>query len=192
MRLQQKSILAFVAALAAGACAARTVADFHTGWTFTKEGAPAVSVTLPHDWAIAGPFDPALDGNTGKLPWRGRGTYETTITCNELPKGRIFLDFEGVMAHATVFANGNPCGRGDYGYLGFRADLTPYLMKGANKIVVKADTDNFKSRWYPGGGIYRPVHLVKTDDVYLEDHGLYVTTKDVLTGCGKASSRAAA
>ena len=155
------------------------------GWTFTKEGASAVSVTLPHDWAIAGPFDPALDGNTGKLPWRGRGVYETTITCNELPKGRIFLDFEGVMAHATVFANGNPCGRGDYGYLGFRADLTPYLMKGENKIVVKVDTDNFKSRWYPGGGIYRPVHLVKTDDVYLEDDGLYVTTKDVLTGCAE-------
>ncbi len=115
MRLQQKSILALTAALAAGACAARTVADFHTGWTFTKEGASAVSVTLPHDWAIAGPFDPALDGNTGKLPWRGRGTYETTITCADLPKGRVFLDFEGVMAHATVFANGNPCGRGDYG-----------------------------------------------------------------------------
>ena len=110
-------------------------------------------VSVPHDWAIAGPFDPALDGNTGKLPWRGRGTYETTITCAELPKGRVFLDFEGVMAHATVFANGNPCGRGDYGYLGFRADLTPYLMKGANKIVVKVDTDNFKSRWYHGGGI---------------------------------------
>ena len=188
MRLQQKTILVLAAALAAGACAARTVADFHTGWTFTKEGSSAVSVTLPHDWAIAGPFDPALDGNTGKLPWRGwrgRGVYETTISCPELPKGRILLDFEGVMAHATVFANGNPCGRGDYGYLGFRADLTPYLMKGENKIVVKVDTDNFKSRWYPGGGIYRPVHLVKTDDVYLEDEDLYVTTKDVLTGCAE-------
>ena len=185
MRLQQKSILVLVAAFAAGACAARTTETFHTGWTFTKEGASAVSVTLPHDWAIAGPFDPALDGNTGKLPWRGRGTYETTITCAELPKGRVFLDFEGVMAHATVFANGNPCGRGDYGYLGFRADLTPYLMKGANKIVVKADTDNFKSRWYPGGGIYRPVHLVKTDDVYIGDDDLQVVTKDVLTGCAE-------
>ena len=189
MRLQQKSILAFVAALAAGACAARTVADFHAGWTFTKEGASAVSVTLPHDWAIAGPFDPALDGNTGKLPWRGRGTYETTITCAELPKGRVFLDFEGVMAHATVFANGNPCGRGDYGYLGFRADLTPYLMKGENKILVKVDTDNFKSRWYPGGGIYRPVHLVKTDDIYIEDDDLQVVTKDVLTNRAEVKVR---
>jgi len=181
MNMHTKAFFVIAAALVAGTCAARTVEEFHTGWKFTKEGADAVSVTLPHDWAIAGPFDNKLDGSTGKLPWRGHGVYETAISIGEVPKGRVFLDFEGVMAHATVFANGNPCGRGEYGYLGFRADLTPYLMKGENKIVVTVDTDNFKSRWYPGGGIYRPVHLVKTDDVYLEDDGLRVTTKDVLT-----------
>ena len=189
MSSHTKTFFVLATALAVGTCAARTVEDFHTGWTFAREKEPAVPVAIPHDWAIAGPFNPKGDGNTGKLPWRGRGVYETTISLDDVPKGRMFLDFEGVMAHATVFANDNPCGRGDYGYLGFRADLTPYLMKGENKIVVKVDTDNFWSRWYPGGGIYRPVHLVKTDDVYLEDDGLRVTTKDVLTDCAKVKVR---
>ena len=26
-------------------------------------------VRVPHDWAIAGPFDPKANGGTGKLPW---------------------------------------------------------------------------------------------------------------------------
>ena len=175
--------IAAIAVLSVGTCLARTSETFHEGWTFTKSKSAAVPVTLPHDWAIAGPFDtnPKLNGATGKLPWQGRGRYETTLECPEKSKGRVFLDFEGVMAHATVFVNGNPCGRGDYGYLGFRADLTPYLKKGVNKIAVKVDTDHFKSRWYPGGGIYRPVHLVKTDNVYLEDDALRITTADVLT-----------
>ena len=168
---------------------ARDVEDFNSGWEFSSDQKTWRAVSVPHDWAIAGPFNPKGDGNTGKLPWHGRGVYATTISLDELPKGRMFLDFEGVMAHATVFANNNPCGRGDYGYLGFRADLTPYLMKGENKIIVKVDTDNFKSRWYPGGGIYRPIHLVKTDDVYLEDDGLRVTTKDVLTDCAEVKVR---
>ena len=37
-------------------------------------------VQLPHDWAIAGPFDPSGDGSTGKLPWKGVGWYRKTFT----------------------------------------------------------------------------------------------------------------
>ena len=148
------SACALFATFSACTSLARTSETFHEGWTFSKEKSSAVPVTLPHDWAIAGPFDanPKLNGSTGKLPWQGRGRYETTLECPEKPMGRVFLDFEGVMAHATVYVNDNPCGKGDYGYLGFRADLTPYLKKGVNKIAVKVDTDHFKSRWYPGGG----------------------------------------
>jgi len=164
---------------------ARVVEDFNSGWSFSHDWESWSTVTLPHDWAIAGPFDPNGEGSTGKLPWQGWGVYETKLVLNELPKGRMFLDFEGVMAHATVMANDNPCGHGDYGYLGFRADLTPHLVVGENKIQVKVDTYNFWSRWYPGAGIYRPVHLVQTDDVYICDDGLRVVTKDVLTGSAK-------
>lgn len=37
-------------------------------------------VTLPHDWAITGPFDPVVDGYAGKLPWKGVGcSFEIII-----------------------------------------------------------------------------------------------------------------
>lgn len=89
---------------------------------------------------------------------------------------RFFIDFDGVMARATVFVNGRPCGKGEYGYLGFRADLTPYLAQGTNEVEVVADTDALTSRWYPGGGMYRPVRLVRAADVMLDDRTLAVTT----------------
>ncbi len=159
----------------------RTVTDFTDGWSFAKEGEAFAPVAIPHDWAIAGPFIPNGQGSTGKLPWKGRGAYRKTIVLDETPKGRVFLDFDGVMTRATVFVNSQPCGRGEYGYLGFRADATPYLMKGTNTIEVKCDTMNLASRWYPGAGMYRKVVKVETDSVRIDDYSIRVETADVMT-----------
>ena len=178
----RKLVLAAVAIAAGASASARTVECFNGGWSFARNGAKEfVAVDLPHDWAIAGPFDPNGDGSTGKLPWRGEGVYRKTFRLAEKPKGRVFLDFDGVMARATVYVNGQPCGKGEYGYLGFRADATPYLMAGENEVVVKCDTLLHKSRWYPGAGIYRDVRMVVADDVYLDDDSLKVVTRDVLS-----------
>lgn len=166
---------------------AREIADFHDGWLFAREDGRFSPVSIPHDWAIAGPFNPDTIGKTGKLPWQGAGTYRKSLTLAEKPKGRVFLEFDGVMARATVYVNGQPCGKGEYGYIGFRADATPYLMVGDNDIVVKCDTLLHKSRWYPGAGIYRDVRIVHTDDVYIESDELQIVTSDVLSG--KASVR---
>src|SRR5262245_24095151 len=66
--------------------AERQIIPFNKDWKFTK-GNPSGAeqpdfndagwdaVQLPHDWAIAGPFDPAASGETGKLPWKGEGWY---------------------------------------------------------------------------------------------------------------------
>ena len=77
------------------ACAAdaapRRVENFNRDWKFIKGaqvGAEAVSfndtdwqpVRLPHDWAIAGPYQPQGDAHTGKLPWRGEGWYRKAFT----------------------------------------------------------------------------------------------------------------
>ena len=155
--------------------------SFNDGWTLEKDGKTA-AVAVPHDWAIAGPFDPKAPGGTGKLPWKGKGVYRRTLVLAQKPAGRVFLDFDGVMARATVFVNGEPCGTGDYGYLGFRADATPYLMAGTNLVEVKCDTLSLSSRWYPGGGLYRNTWLVTTDDVFLKDDALRIVTRDVLSG----------
>ncbi len=172
----------------AAACVAfgRDVTSFNDGWSFAFEGEKFAAVEVPHDWAIAGPFDfkdPNI-GWTGKLPWIGKkGIYKKTLVLKEKPKGRVWLDFDGVMMHATVKVNGQACGRGDYGYLGFRADASAYLMAGTNVIEVVADTrDGFWSRWYPGGGMYRKVTKIETtDNLFLEDDSLRIETRDVLT-----------
>ena len=183
-----KCVFAAAAALVAVSATARTVESFNGGWSFAKGGEEAFApVEVPHDWAIAGPFDPNGHGGTGKLPWQGTGVYRKTLELKEKPKGRVFLDFDGVMARATLFVNGQPCAQGDYGYLGFRADLTPYLMVGKNELELRCDTLLHKSRWYPGAGLYRNVRIVKADDVYLEDDDLRIQTEDVLTGKAKLS-----
>ena len=150
---------------------ARDVQDFNGGWRFklgeTAEGASPTladgdwtSVRLPHDWAIAGPFDVNAPGNTGKLPWRGEGWYRKRFDLPADTAGkRVYLLFDGVMAEPTVWVNGEKAGGWDYGYNSFWVDATPYVRPGeSNLVAVHADTRRHGSRWYPGAGIYRKVH----------------------------------
>ena len=190
-----KTTVAVALVLCAVLANARTRESFNDGWEFAREGEAFAPVRVPHDWAIAGPFNPKEAGHTGKLPWRGRGVYRKSLVLAENPTGRVFLDFDGVMAHGTVFVNGVACGRGRYGYLGFRADATPYLMAGTNAVEVKCDTlDGFASRWYPGAGMYRNTWIVRTDNLYIDDESLRIETERVgtnwmVTVSGKVVSR---
>lgn len=182
-----KTLMAGFALAFAASALARTVESFNAGWEFARDGAPFAAVTVPHDWAIAGPFDAKHNGSVGSLPWKGTGTYRKSFVLADAPKGRAFLAFDGVMSRATVFVNGHACGHGDYGYLGFVAEATPYLMAGTNEVVVKVDTLDHASRWYPGAGIYRDVHFITTDKVHLDAEALRVQTEDVLTQKAKVT-----
>ena len=93
---------------------------------------------------------------------------------------RVFVDFDGAMAYAKVWCNGEYVGTWPYGYNSFRMDLTPYLKFGRdNVLAVRLDTEQWDSRWYPGAGIYRHVWLVKTQPVHVGHWGTYVTTPEV-------------
>ena len=136
---------------------------------------------LPHDWGIEGPFKQEYPGETGKLPWWGVGWYRKHITIPAADKGKQFyLDIDGAMAYATVWLNGKFVGGWPYGYASFELDLTPYIEAGAdNVIAIRLDNPPESSRWYPGGGIYRNVWLVKTSPVHVGHWGTYVTTPEV-------------
>lgn len=136
------------------------------------------TVRVPHDWAIAGPFNPKADGGSGKLPWRGVGWYRKHLALTSADAGKhIYLDFDGVMASPEVFINGQKAGGWDYGYMGFRIDATPFVACGKdNVIAVKADTRHHNSRWYPGAGIYRKVTLTRCDPVHVVHQATFVTT----------------
>ncbi len=136
------------------------------------------TVTVPHDWAIKGPFIVDGDGNTGKLPWKGKGWYRTKLTLPDGWKnGRVYLLFDGVMAFPEVYVNGRLSGKWDYGYNSFYLDVTDFLNKsGENLLAVFANTEPHDSRWYPGGGIFRKVQLIVVPDVHVDMWGTYVTT----------------
>lgn len=170
----------------------RLKVNFNSDWRFAKgdhvnAAAPEFDdsswqlVRLPHDWAIAGPYDPGGNPHTGKLPWQGEGWYRKRFFLPAKLEGkRVYLDFDGVMAMPTVFINGQTAGGWDYGYMSFRVDATDYVKFGqTNLVAVHVDTRPHHSRWYPGAGINRKVQLVITEPVHVAHWGTFVSTPTV-------------
>ena len=148
------------------------------GWQFSRDGASWRAVEVPHDWAIEGPFDAtAKDGDTGKLPWRGVGTYRRSFVVSARDAaGTVVFGFDGVMARPKVSVNGKLAGGWDYGYQSFRVDATPFVVPGTNLLEVVADTRRHRSRWYPGGGLNRKVVLRTMPKAHFVYNSIAVTT----------------
>ena len=193
-----------LAANALSASAQRTTLNLKT-WQFSRDSINYSPVTVPHDWAINGPFDKKWDlqnvaivqngetekteksGRSGALPWIGRGFYKTTVDLKKLPKTAV-LEFDGAMSDPHVYINGKLAGHWAYGYNAFRVDAAPYLKKGKNEISVSLDNREESSRWYPGGGLYRPVQLVtNADAATINQWGCYFRTESIVDGKAEIS-----
>ncbi len=141
-------------------------------------------VNLPHDWAIKGPFQKGgvagVGGGMGRLPSPGVGWYRKKLDIPVSDVGKsIFFDVDGAMSYATVWLNGKLVGGWPYGYTSWRVDLTPCIIPGhKNQLAIRLDNPSNSSRWYPGGGIYRNVWLVKTDPIHVGQWGTFITTRD--------------
>lgn len=159
----------------------RPAGNLGAGVSYTQPGCDDSSwrkLNLPHDWGIEGPFAQEYPGGTGKLPWWGIGWYRKhfTLPAADADK-RIYLDVDGAMSHALVWCNGEFVGGWPYGYASWRVDLTPFVKTaGDNVIAIRLDNPKDSARWYPGGGIYRNVWLVKTAPVHIAQWGVCVTT----------------
>jgi beta-galactosidase len=142
-------------------------------------------VTLPHDWAIKGPFQKGwnteVGGGMGRLPVNGVAWYRKKLDIPATDSGKsIFLDIDGAMSYAIVWLNGQLLGGWPYGYNSFRLDLTPFIKPGKdNQLAIRIDNPNYSARWYPGAGLYRNVWLTKTNPVHVGQWGTYITTKAV-------------
>jgi beta-galactosidase len=138
-------------------------------------------LTLPHDWGIEGPFEPNANGGTGKLPFYGIGWYRKHFDVPASDQGKqMYLDIDGAMSYSSVWLNGQYAGGWGYGFSSYRVDLTPFIKPGGDNVLsIRLENPNNSSRWYPGGGIYRNVWLVKTAPVHVGQWGTYLTTPKV-------------
>lgn len=157
------------------------------------------SVMVPHDWAIYGPFSVDNDkqnlaitqdgqkeamehaGRTGGLPFVGVGWYRLDFEAPDFKEGKkATLVFDGAMSHARVYINGKEAGYWPYGYNSFCVDATPYLKIGeVNTLAVRLENEHESSRWYPGAGLYRNVHLIVNEQAHIPVWGTQVTTPEV-------------
>lgn len=175
------------------------------GWKFTKgevsnaempafNDAKWETVDIPHDWAILGPFDKNNDlqnvavtqnfetqaslktGRTGGLPYVGIGWYRTTF--HSTPGKQTTLIFDGAMSEARVFVNGKEACFWPCGYNSFYCDVTSLVNEDGknNTLAVRLENRPQSSRWYPGAGLYRNVHVVTTEKIHVPVWGTQITT----------------
>lgn len=208
-----KYIILFILALSSySSINAQTVRQeflLEKNWKFSKGDFPNAvqkefndknweTVTVPHDWAIFGPFDRNHDlqevavtqngetsatiktGRTGGLPYVGIGWYRNTFNVDGFEKGkkRTTLLFDGAMSEARIYVNGKEACFWPFGYNSFHCDITDLLNPdGKNNILaVRLENKPQSSRWYPGAGLYRNVHVVVTNETHIPVWGTYITT----------------
>ncbi|MBR0024041.1 MAG: DUF4982 domain-containing protein [Muribaculaceae bacterium] len=193
--LRRIIFMVLVAVAAMGAKGETQVQELSKHWQFSRDKANWQEVTIPHDWAINGPFDKKWDlqvvaikengeekatehsGRSGALPWIGEGYYKTQLV---LPEGteQAELLFDGAMSEPVVYLDGKEVGRWAYGYNAFRVNITPYIKspnyRGELEVYLKNVEES--SRWYPGAGLYRPVKLITSGRVGFDVWGMNIRT----------------
>ena len=188
---------------------AQTKQTLQKNWKFTREDNSAFSqstfndvkwqnVTIPHDWAIYGPFDMENDiqrtaikqdgqkdaiehtGRTGGLPFVGVGWYRTTFDLPDFSNDKkVFIQFDGAMSNPEVFINGQKVGQWHNGYNTFFLDISNWVKNKNNSLAVRLDNLTQMSRWYPGAGLYRNVHIITKNKTHIPIWGVHITTPEI-------------
>jgi len=142
-------------------------------------------INLPHDWGIEGPFlsgwEAEVGGGMGRLASHGVAWYRRKLDIPLSDSGKsVFLEIDGAMSYAMVWLNGYLVGGWPYGYNSWQLDLSPYMVPGGdNQLAIRLDNPPSSSRWYPGGGLYRNVWLIRTNPVHVAQWGTFVTTRNI-------------
>jgi len=171
-----------------------TVADEKSNNTFEGFQAAAYNtqnwkkVNVPHNWDQYEGYQRKLHGNKHGYAW-----YRKSFKINEIKqRKRFFLYFEGVGSYATVWLNGKKVGYHAGGRTTFTLDVTAAIKLNnvENILAVRADHPaNIQDLpWVDGGcstergfsegsqpmGLFRPVHLIVTNEVRVEPFGVHI------------------
>ena len=139
-----------------------------SGWT---------QITVPYAWNATDMSPASMRGTIG---W-----YRKDFRVPRTPKGNSWIvRFESVNYRALVYLNGHLIGRHETGYIPFELDLSRYLKRGKNTLVVRADnrrnletvpplkitsTGNPSAGWWNYGGILREVYLRRVGSVDMQN-----------------------
>ncbi|HEY4198098.1 MAG TPA: glycoside hydrolase family 2 TIM barrel-domain containing protein, partial [Mucilaginibacter sp.] len=152
------------------------------------------TVDVPHNWDNYGGYRRLKHGNLHGYAW-----YRKTFKLAGQPSGKqYFLWFEGVGSYATVWLNGVLVGHHAGGRTTFTMDVTNAIKSsGPNLLCVRADHPAFIKDlpWVCGAdsddpgfsegsqpmGIFRPVHLIVTNNVRIAPFGLHVWNDTTVT-----------
>ena len=127
------------------------------------------AVRVPHSNVIT-PFN-----NFDESIYQFVSGYKRNLHLEDTAGKTFLLTFDGAAHCAEVFVNGKAAACHKCGYTAFTVDITGFVNKGDNQIVVKLDSREtlnqppfgFVIDYLTYGGIYR--------DVYLDEHiGVYV------------------
>jgi beta-galactosidase len=151
----------------------RTLTD---GWRFFKGEARGAAhagfsdrewpkISLPHCWG----WDEA---QVSKDYYRGPGWYRRGLDLQREQGKRYFLRFEAAGSVADVYFNGNKLGQHRGAFSAFCYEITDTLgPDGKNVLAVRVsnapepDIAPLAGDFCMFGGLYRPVHLLVTDEV---------------------------
>ncbi|MFA5447574.1 MAG: glycoside hydrolase family 2 TIM barrel-domain containing protein [Sphaerochaeta sp.] len=144
---------------------------FNDGWQISEsKTGPFEPVTLPHDWLIA---DLSL-ASQPSTRWYRRNIDTKLIIEYE----RLYIHFDGVYQHSTLYLNDKPVGSHHYGYIAFSYEITDLLDRsGENTLLMEVAYHYPSGRWYTGAGIFRDVSLIGKGRCHFAPHGIYVSTE---------------
>lgn len=124
------------------------------------------TVNVPHAWDDAG--EPQAD-LAGPRSLRGPGWYRRTLEFPEKSTGqRMFLRFDAASLVADIYLNGTKLGQHRGGFTAFTFEITDAIKPGSNLLAVRVDNAGvgdvapLSGDFTIFGGLYRPVHLLKT------------------------------
>jgi len=164
--------------------------NINSNWEFTYGDAAVNSkksseidwqkIDLPHTFNSIDAFD----DEPGY--YRGITTYKKIIDHKPELNRRTIIKIGAANQRAHVYCNGKFVGEHIGGYLAFAFDLSEFLKRGKNEILITVNNEHdptivpLKGDFTFYGGIYRGVELITTSDIHFDitsyaNDGIYIT-----------------
>jgi beta-glucuronidase len=140
-------------------------------WELDMRRSPVT--TIPSSWITHDSTMRHYDG----LVW-----YQRRFEAAPKPGERAFLHFGAVDYLARVYLNGKLVGTHEGGFTPFALEVTDTLRKGENQLTLGVDSERSADTvppsvtdWETYGGIIRPVRLVTTPAIFIDDAWIRLT-----------------